>query len=238
MSAYILGSEIAADLGLLDFEFAQESVAKGLQPHNRQGQPYMPAAVVNQFIQCLEQELAQHEDTASNLSWGDRDEIIANHVGPLNKRIHGYRLYLESLNGTGWNGFEFPQDQELSRHFIQVLLNSFYRREEVYKHLAPQPVVAHNQEPIQPEQITAQVEKPAKPRKLTREQRDRLACRAVAKRLLLENPNMRSHEMILNNEITNACERKDYVEETIRRWVNDLCSNRRPGVPKKKKKLS
>jgi hypothetical protein len=27
MSAYIFGSEIAADLGLLDFEFAQEFVA-------------------------------------------------------------------------------------------------------------------------------------------------------------------------------------------------------------------
>ena len=112
MSAWIRGSEIAASLVLLDFEFAREFVAKGLQPHNGQGQPYMPAAVVNQFIQGLEQELAQHEDTASNLSWGDRDEIIANHVGPLNKRIHGYRLYLESLNGTGWNGFELPQDQE------------------------------------------------------------------------------------------------------------------------------
>jgi hypothetical protein len=36
MSAWILGREITASLGLLDFEFARECVAKGLQPHNEQ----------------------------------------------------------------------------------------------------------------------------------------------------------------------------------------------------------
>jgi len=78
MSAWILGSEIAASLGLRDFEFARESDAKGFQPHNGRGQPYIPAAVVNPFIQDLEQKLAQHEDPAWNRFGNDRDEIIAN----------------------------------------------------------------------------------------------------------------------------------------------------------------
>jgi hypothetical protein len=224
MSAYILGREITASLGLLDFEFARECVSKGLQPHDGQGQPYRPADVVQQFIAVLEHELAQHEDTASNLSWGDRDEIIANHVGPLQRRIQGYRLYLESLNGTGWNGFEFPQDKDLSAHFIKILMNSLYQKAGVEKfHSAPaEPAVA------------APIQSPVKPRKLRPEQRHRLACIAVAERLCKENPNMRSHEMVLKDEIANACEGKVYGEKTIKRWVKDICQNRRPGIPKKK----
>ena len=148
MSAWIAGSQIVADLGLLDFEFAKEYVAKGLTPHNHEGQPYMPSEVVMQFIQGMELELAEHEDTAWNLFGYERDKIIANHVDPLQKRIHGYRLYLESLNGSGWNGFQLPQDQDLARFFIQALLNSYYRRDEVKRRLSPQSVLAPDQEPV------------------------------------------------------------------------------------------
>jgi hypothetical protein len=235
MSAWILGSEIAASLVLLDFEFARECVSKGLQPHNGQGQPYMPAAVVNQFIQCLEQELAQHEDTASNLSWGDRDEIIANHVGPLNKRIHGYRLYLESLNGTGWNGFVLPQDQNLARHFIQTLLNSYYSRDEVKRRLSPQPESVPHQEQVHPAQIVAQAEISAKQQKDRPERRHMKACREIAERLWRDNPEITISDMTISDEINEACEGKYYKDEkTIRNWIKNLCPNPKPGRPKKK----
>ena len=87
MSAWIAGSQIVADLGLIDFEFAQEYVAKGLAPHNQEGQPYMPTAVVEQIIQRLEHELAQHDDTAWNLGGLERQEIIAKYIEPLQQRI-------------------------------------------------------------------------------------------------------------------------------------------------------
>lgn len=230
MSAWVLGSEMAASLGLQDFEFVQEYVAKGLSPHNEQGQPFIPAAVVDQFIQRLEHELAIHDDTAWNLLGDDRDELIANHIEPLQRRIEGLKLYRDSFNGAAWQNFELPADQDLSRHFIQVLLNSFYRREEVYGRLSPvsEPV------PDQEARVADQVQGAVKGRKLRPEQRHRLACRAVAERFRLENPEMRSHEMILKDEIARACEGKHYVDETIRRWVADVFQNRRPGKPKKK----
>ena len=101
MSAWILGSEIAASLVLLDFEFARECVSKGLQPHDCQGQPYRPADVVQQFIAGLEHELAQHDDLAWNLFALDREEMIANQIQPLQKRIQDHQVYLRSLDGAG-----------------------------------------------------------------------------------------------------------------------------------------
>jgi hypothetical protein len=224
MSAWILGSEIAASLNLLDFEFARECVSKGLQPHDAQGQPYRPVDVVQQFIANLEHELAQQYDLAWNLVGFDREEMIANQIKPLQKRIQDHQVYLRSLDGTGWDGFEFPQNKDLTAHFIKILMNSLYLKANAEKfHSAPaEPAVA------------APLQAPVKTRKLRPEQGHRLACRAVAERLRKENPNMRPHEMILKNEIAQACEGKHYADETIRRWVNDICPNRRPGKPKKK----
>ena len=144
MSAWILGSEIAASLDLLDFEFAREFVLKGLQPHDGQGQPYRPADMVQQFIEGLEHELAQHDDLARNLFAFDREEIIASRIKPLQKRIQDHQVYLRSLDGAGWEGFEFPQDKDLSAHFIVVLLNSLYLKADAEKfHSAPaEPAVA------------------------------------------------------------------------------------------------
>jgi hypothetical protein len=219
MSAWILGSEMAASLDLLDFEFARECVSKGLQPHNGLGQPYRPMDVVQQFIAGLEHELAQHEDTASNLSWRDRDEIIANHVGPLQRRIQGYRLYLESLNGTGWNGFEFPQDQELTTHFIRILQNSLFLKADVEK-VFPAPA-----KPVVAVPLQAQV-KAKKPRRQERHKND---CRAAAQKIWAESPGITIEDMIQRDEIANACEGALYREKTIRNWIKDLCPNRKPG---------
>jgi hypothetical protein len=226
VSAWILGSEFVGSLGLKDFEFVQEYVSKNLDPHNHLGQPYMPAAVVDQFIQSLEQEHAQHEDLAWNLSGYDREEVIANHIEPLQRRIHDLRLYHDSLNGSVWEGFQLPQDQNLARYFIQVLLNSFYRRDEADKYLPPVPATVP---------MAAQVEKPAKPRKLTRDQRRKIDCRAAAQKIWFESPEITIDDMIRSDEITNACEGHIYDKPILRRWINDLCPNRKPGRPKKKK---
>jgi len=53
VSAWILGSEVAGSLGVRDFEFVQEYVAMGLSPYNEQGQPFMPANVVEHYINGL-----------------------------------------------------------------------------------------------------------------------------------------------------------------------------------------
>ena len=235
MSAWILGSEVAGSLGLRDFEFVQEYVAKGIAPHNHEGQPYMPAAVVKQFIQGLEQELNQHDELAWDLGGFERQEIIAKYIEPLQRRIYGYRVYLESLNGTGWQNFKLPQDQDLSRHFLRVLLSSYYVREEVYKRLSPQSEPTTDQEPVRPAQIAEQVQAAAKQRKLRPEQRHKRDCRAVAQKIWMEDPGLTIEEMIDRKEITDARNGAAYIRKTIRTWINDLCPNRRPGRPKNKK---
>jgi hypothetical protein len=194
----------------------------------------MPAAVVNQFIQCLEQELAQHEELAWNLTGYEREEIIANRIQPLQERIQAYRGYLESLNGSSWEGFELPQDPELSSRFIGVLLNSYYHRDEVYKRLSPQSVLAPDQEPFRPAQVADQVQTAVKQRKLRAEQKHRLACREAAEIIWKKNPNLTIEDMIQRDEISNACEGILYREKTIRNWIKDLCPDRKPGRRKKK----
>jgi hypothetical protein len=224
MSAWILGSEIAASLDLLDFEFACECVLKGLQPHDGQGQPYRPADVVQQFIAGLEHELAQHDDLAWNLFALDREEMIANQIQPLQKRIQDHQVYLRSLDGAGWEGFEFPQGKDLSAHFIKVLLNSLYLKADAEKfHSAPaEPAVAV---PLQ-----ARV-KAKKPRRQELHKND---CRAAAQKIWAESPGITIEDMIQRDEIANACEGVLYREKTIRNWIKDLCPDRKPGRRKKK----
>jgi hypothetical protein len=234
VSAWILGSEVAGSSGLRDFEFVKEYVAKGLSPHNEQGQPFMAAAVVDQFMQRLEHELAIHDDTAWNLLGDDRDELIANHIDPLQRRIASLKLYRDSFNGAEWKNFELPADQDLSRYFIQVLLNSYYRRDEVYERLSPESEPVQDQEPAQPAMVADQVQVAVKGRKLTPEQRHKIDSRAAAQKIWSESPGMTIQDMIQRDEIANACEGVVYGEKTIRNWIKDLAPNRKPGRPKKK----
>jgi len=234
VSAWILGSEIADSLGLRDFEFAHEYVAKGLAPHNKEGQPYMPAAVVEQFIQGLEQELNQHDELAWDLGGIEREEIIAKYIDPLHKRIQGLLLYRDSFNGSGWQDLELPADQDLSRHFLRVLLNSYYRREEVYGRPLPESEPRLDQEPARPDKVADQVQVAVKGRKLTQEQRHKIDSRAAAMKIWSESPEITIQDMIQRDEIANACEGVVYGEKTIRNWIKDLAPNRKPGRPKKK----
>ena len=69
------------------------------------------------------------------------------------------------------------------------------------------------------------------------DQRHRLQCRKVAKKLWEDDPSITIADMIINDEIAEACEGKTYAENTIRNWIKDLCPNRKPGRrPKKQKK--
>ena len=235
MSAWNLGSELAASLGMLDFEFAREYIAKGLTPHNHEGQPHMPAGVVIQFIEGLEDELAHHDDMAWSLYGREREEFIANRIIPLQERIQVYRDYLQSLNGASWEGYEFPQDKDLSAHFIGVLLNSYYPREEVYKRLSSPAGTSPGEGSVQLPPIAEKAETAVKQRKLRPEQRYKLACRESAEKIWEEDPNLTIEKMIDRKEITHACQGTAYIRNTIRNWIKDLCPNRNPGRPKKKK---
>lgn len=60
-------------------------------------------------------------------------------------------------------------------------------------------------------------------------------CRAAAKELWKENPEITIADMAVRDEITEACDGKLYIEKTIRDWIKDLCPDRSPGRRPKKK---
>jgi hypothetical protein len=65
-------------------------------------------------------------------------------------------------------------------------------------------------------------------------QRHRERCRALADYFWKENPKIKIAHMIIKNEIiTIGCEGEKYTQNTLRKWINDLCPERKSGRPKK-----
>ena len=65
--------------------------------------------------------------------------------------------------------------------------------------------------------------------------RHRKASRQIAKDIWAKNPEITIADMIRDNEIANACDGKLYDEGVLRKWIKDLCPNRKPGRRPKKK---
>jgi hypothetical protein len=82
-------------------------------------------------------------------------------------------------------------------------------------------------------ELNSHTTEPAK--KLRPSQQHKQNCREVAKALWDENPEITIADMVLRDEITQACDGKLYAEKTIRDWIKDLCPNRSPGRRPKKK---
>ena len=72
--------------------------------------------------------------------------------------------------------------------------------------------------------------------KLRPDQRHRLACIDVAKKIWKKQPSITIAAMIDRQEIFDACEGKIYGEKIVRNWVRGECPNPRRGRPPKKKK--
>lgn len=68
-------------------------------------------------------------------------------------------------------------------------------------------------------------------------QKHKAAARRVAKKLWEKDPDITIEEMLNRNEVHDMFERQSYHEGTLRKWLKDLCPNRRPGRrPKKAQK--
>ena len=84
--------------------------------------------------------------------------------------------------------------------------------------------------------IYAAATAPPKPiRKVAILEKRRLACRKAAEKIWAKEPEITIADMIMRNEIANACDDVTYTEKTIRDWIKELCPNRKPGRRKTKK---
>ena len=67
-------------------------------------------------------------------------------------------------------------------------------------------------------------------RKISRKSNQhKVEVRKIAIRLWLENPKRTIEEAIMHDDICLACNEELYTKETLRRWIKDLCPNRKPG---------
>jgi hypothetical protein len=244
MSNWILGSEFVDSLGHLDVSFVSEFVAKGLTPHNHEGQPYAPEWVVEQIIRGSEDQLFEHQNILEDFEEGEPeyDDYFFENMHPLLESIQSSRDYLATLDGIGWEGFELPQDHDLLVLFIGALLDSYYSSEEIDKLQLPQSAHHSKQKRTQTTQAHEQLQNGVESSTLRLEQSLRLVCRMVAERLWKQNPKITIDDMVSNDEIANAFADEysyddDYYidDKIIGNWIKDLCPNRRLGRPKKMK---
>jgi hypothetical protein len=229
MSAFVLGKDLLASLKIFGFEFVRGYVLKGLVPHSDQGQPYRPAEIVYDFVAGLEQELAQHDELAWNLTGKEREEYITTHIDPLHERIQNYRAYLDCIQDFNWPELGLPHDYELAVSFIERLVNSYYAKAEIIDFLPW---------PVKPAEEPKPATNTSEPSKLKHNQERKLKCRNIAKRLWELDPLLTIADMIKRPEIVENSKKLNgnpYSEKTIRDWIKCLCPNRRPGRRSSKK---
>lgn len=229
MSAYVLGKELMDALKIYAFEFVREYVLKGLTPYTCQGNPYQPAKVVYDFIENLQQQLAQQDELAWNLARGEREGYISAHIQPLKDRIQNCQSYLDCIQDYTWADFGLPHDYELASNFIETLVNSLYLKEEVTRFL-PWSVKSYRS-------LQAKMTQPRTP-KLKHSQKCKLNCRKIARRLWEQDPLLSITELSHHPEIIENSRKQNglpFSERTVQNWISCLCPNRRTrNSPKRK----
>ncbi len=231
MSKWISGQELLERLKIKDFELFNDYVRKGLQPHNKMGQPISPTDVMEKVtnIDLLKKEMVEIreecEEMADDIGRNEAGLFYEKAIGPLKKGIEQSEKSLSSVKNLDWNQIEPPASETEAKEIITELVDSLFKKEDV-------------EEFEKQYGLEAKIDKPHKPvsppRKLRPDQIHRIECRKVAKRLWQENPTITIADMIMRNEINVLFGGKTYTENTIRNWIKDLCPDRSAGRRPKK----
>ncbi len=226
MSKYISGNEIIRDLGILDFEFYNEYVRKGLTPLNHAGKPYSPYAVMVQLFNLNGQQesLFQLQDSTLDLDDESAGSSWANLIVPQQRTIEYYKGRLNAYEGLGWPEFELPQAPNEARYVLDTIRISYFDKEELFKFFG-------YEEDRKPAKA---LDPPKKLRKLRPDQQHRIACCEAARKVWNDNPEITIADMIHRDELNEVCEGKVYGKNTVRNWIKELAPNNKPGRRPKK----
>ena len=231
MSAWIDGGQVMALFKITNSDLAQKCISQNITPYNDQGKPIRPVDIVIQQIVGLEQELSQLDEAAWDQTGLEREKIIENQIQPLEERLQSCRLYLRSIENLNWGGFELPQEHELAACFVNGLIGSQYRANDVDCFL--------NGHTEPPEERKSPEVKPKLSRTVSSQERIK-KCREIAKQLWNQQPDLTIAGMINRNEIIRQAKRPDgstYSDMTVRSWIRDLCPNPKPGRRPEKRLL-
>jgi hypothetical protein len=223
MPVLIQGNQFISQVQITDSDLVQGCITKSLTPHNVQGQSIRPADVVLQYMAGLEQELSRLDEEAWNQAGMEREKIIANQMEPLEERLKGCKVYLQSIQNANWDAFELPKDRDLEASFVKILIDSHYYMEEVNRFVAGN---TKSDEEAKPPSAKPKLSRSIHAQECSKK------CREIAKRLWERQPDFTIAGMINRSEMVRQARQPDgkpYSEMTIRNWIRDLCPNRKPG---------
>jgi len=231
MSAWIDGGQLIALFKITDSDLVQKCISQNLTPYNDQGKPIRPVDILIQQIEALGQELSQLDEVAWDLTGLEREKIIENQIQPLEELLKSFKLYLRSIENLNWDGFELPQEHAIAACFVNRLVGSHYRADDVDRFLK------RYTEP--PEERKSPEVKPKLSRSVSSQERIK-KCREIAKQIWNQQPDLTIAGMINRNEIIRQATRPDgstYSDMTVRSWIKDLCPNPKPGRRPEKRLL-
>jgi hypothetical protein len=223
MQDWIHGSQVQSMTQMTELEIVQECITKSLTPLNDHGLPIKPADVVVEHIADLEKKLSRLDELAWDLRGVEREKIILFQIEPLQERLKGCKMYLQSINSSNWNEFELPKERDIEGCFASCLTNCRYRPEEVDRILPKQPESVHEEIPLAVE---------SKSSKSVHAQECNKKCWKIAKHIWDRQPDFSIAAMINHSEIIRQARKLEgsyYSEMTIRNWIRDLCPNPKPG---------
>lgn len=223
MQGWVLGSQVQSLAQMTDLEIVQGCITKSITPHNEHGLPIKPADVIVQHIADLEKELSRLDELAWGFIGAERERMILYQIGPLQERLQGCKMYLQSIKTSNWDEFELPKDRDLEGCFASCLINSRYRADEVDRILPRPPEPAHDE---MPPAVESKSPRSVHPQECNKK------CREIAKRIWDRQPDFTIAAMINHSEIIRQARKPDgsyYSDLTIRNWIRDLCPNPKPG---------
>lgn len=242
MSEFISGWELLGHWKIKKFELYRYIKNGNLRPYDQFGRlkPYI-GYVSKKKREDLEKKLEYHQQAIEESeirskksshekpSWGDFFNGIIKVSS--NSEIRKIESQLSRCKGMpldpyDWSRVQIPSGQDAANKFLAEICNCLYHKREI------QSTINQLQIPSKPNNQNQSKRK--EKAKLRPSQRRRLACRKVAAGIWEIHPEITIADMIVRDEITEACEGKIYAERTIRNWVNDLCPDRSPGRRRKK----
>ena len=218
-SKYETGEDIIKRSKITRFELV-EYVRNGLNPYTETGRIFncprkynlkMKLDGINRGISSLEHpsfllKNLSYEEQGRISNYGS-PEILLHELKQSKLVVSKKMERLENKTGDrswSWFYFDLPNHKKEAEKIINNIVDSYFLKDDVSK------IIASN-------------------KKLRSCQRHKEACRKVAKKLWEKEPTLTIVAMSKRPEIIKACEGKRYVEKTIRRWIQDLNPNPKPG---------
>jgi hypothetical protein len=244
MPKWISGKDLLKRWNIFDFELF-EYVKQGLQPHSKLCKPISPPDVSEELNHAEKLEGTLLEYRRVKHLWETRSKSkpifpivrifhvmdimdgVEDKIAHTEQEIKTQKEKLSQMNIYSWGNCQLPESEEEASSLFNCLANYIYKMDQVEEF--------EKEFNLGPNKKDKPDKSKSTDKKLRPNQKHKIECRKVAERLWKKDPTTTIADMIMKDEIVNACDGKIYSEKTIRNWINILCPDRSPGRRPKKK---